>query len=156
MNIYAVFVAAVTTFLIGSIWYHPKVFGNAWMKESGMTHEKAKQANMAKLFGFAFLFSLLIAFIMPTFVIHQIGVLQAAGGNENDLQVIEFLKVHGEKFRDFKHGILHGLFIGIFVALPVLGTNALFEQKSWKYIFINSGYWIVSFALMGGIICAWK
>lgn len=31
----------------------------------------------------------------------------------------------------------------------------MFERKSWKFIFINSGYWIVNLTIMGGIICAW-
>ena len=30
---------------------------------------------------------------------------------------------------------------------------AYFEKKGFKYIAINAGYFIVSFALMGGVIC---
>jgi hypothetical protein len=41
------------------------------------------------------------------------------------------------------------------LVLPVIGTNALFERKSGKYIFINWGYWAVSMTLMGGTICQW-
>lgn len=66
-----------------------------------------------------------------------------------------FMNDYGTAFRTFKHGVLHGVLAGIFIVLPVLGTNALFERKSAKYIFINSGYWIVTLGLMGGIICAW-
>jgi hypothetical protein len=29
----------------------------------------------------------------------------------------------------------------------------LFERRSWKYIFMNAGYWIVSMMLMGAVIC---
>jgi len=39
--------------------------------------------------------------------------------------------------------------------LPVMGVNALFERKGFKYIAINVGFWTVSLALMGGIICQW-
>jgi hypothetical protein len=35
-----------------------------------------------------------------------------------------------------------------------MGTNALFERRSWKYIFMNVGYWALSAAIMGGIISA--
>ena len=49
-----------------------------------MTEEKAKTGNMAKIFGLTFVFAFLIAFMMPTLVIHQIGALQLAGGNEKD------------------------------------------------------------------------
>lgn len=156
MNFLAILVAALSTFALGAIWYNPKVFGTIWMKESGITEEQAKKGNMIKIFVFAFLFAFLIAFLMPTIVIHETGVIQAAGGNENDPLVIEFLKTHAGKFRSFKHGVLHGTILGVFIALPILGTNALFEQRSWKYIFVNAGYWIVSLAIMGGIICTWK
>jgi len=46
--------------------------------------------------------------------------------------------------------------LGIFIVLPVIGINAQYEGKSWKYILINAGYFIVSLALMGGILCAWE
>lgn len=155
MNYLAILVAALSTFVLGAIWYNPKVFGTAWMKEAGLTEEQLKKGNMVKIFGFAFVFAFLIAFLMPTLVNHEIGAIQAAGGDANDPALIEFLKVHGGKFLSFKHGALHGTFIGIFLALPILGTTFLFEQKSWKYIFIHAGYWIVSFAIMGAIICGW-
>ena len=31
-----------------------------------------------------------------------------------------------------------------------------FDQKSWKLLFINAGYWIVTLTIMGAIICGWK
>jgi hypothetical protein len=43
--------------------------------------------------------------------------------------------------------------MGLFFALPVLGTNALFQHKGFKYIVINVGYWIITLALMGAVIC---
>jgi hypothetical protein len=38
--------------------------------------------------------------------------------------------------------------------LPVITVSALFEQRSWKYIAIHAGYWIVCLGLMGGLISA--
>jgi len=52
-------------------------------------------------------------------------------------------------------GVLHGLMTSVFVFLPVIATNALFERKSWKYMLLNFGYWAVSAMIMGGIISAW-
>ena len=63
---------------------------------------------------------------------------------------------HGQEiYMTFKHGAAHGAFLGLFVVLPVLATNATFEMKSAKYIFINVFYWIVSLALMGGALNGW-
>ena len=63
---------------------------------------------------------------------------------------------YGDAFRTFKHGAFHGILAGLFISLPVIATNCLFEQKSFKYAAITSGYWIVVMSIMGGIICAWK
>ena len=153
---YAVLVASLVTLLMGFIWYHPKVFGTIWMKETGMTEEKAKQGNMLKVFGLSIVYSLMFAFWLPNLVIHQTGVLEAAGGNIEDAAFRAFMEVHGDAFRYFRHGALHGFFSGVFLILPVVAINGLFEQKTWKYILVAAGYWIISMTIMGGIICAWK
>ena len=59
----------------------------------------------------------------------------------------------GEASNDtFKHGAFHGGFLGLFVALPLIVQKALFEQRGLKYTLINVGYWVVTLALMGGIL----
>jgi hypothetical protein len=63
---------------------------------------------------------------------------------------------YGNNFRTFKHGALHGFISAFLMVLPVIGTNALFERKGFKYIAINVGFWIINFTIMGGIICAWQ
>lgn len=157
-NFIAIIVAALVPLIVGFIWYNPKVFGNAWMQASGMTEEQIKGGNMAKIFGLSLLFAFLLAFMLPTLVNHQMAAVSLTGGDvENALPSFQaFMDDYGDAFRTFKHGVLHGVLAGIFIALPILGTNALFERKSAKYILINSGYWIVTLGIMGGIICGWK
>ena len=48
INWLAIAAASILPLVTGFIWYNPKVFGTAWMKESGMTMEKAQQMNPAK------------------------------------------------------------------------------------------------------------
>ena len=67
----------------------------------------------------------------------------------------KFVSTYGDRFRTFKHGAFHGILYGVFLILPILGIQAMFEKKSFKYVAINAGYWIVTLALMGGIICEW-
>lgn len=155
-NYLAILVASLVTLLVGFVWYNPKVFGTIWMNEIGMTQEKAQKGNMMKIFGLTILYSFFLAFMLPQIVNHEIGAIQAAGGNATDPSLVEFLKVHHGKFLSFKHGFLHGALAGVFFALPVIAINSLFEQRSWKYIAINAGYWIVSLAIMGAIICGWQ
>lgn len=156
-NWIAVIGAALVTLPVGFIWYSPKVFGTIWMRESGMTEEKAKGSNMAKVFGLAIIFSFILAFMLPTIVIHQVGALQLTGGDPNAAlpSYHAFIADYATHFRTFKHGALHGSILGFMVILPAMAINALFERKSAKYVLINAGYFIVCLAIMGGIICQW-
>ena len=150
-------VASLASLVIGFIWYHPKVFGTAWMKATGMTEEKMKATNPAKTYGLALLCAFFVAFILQFLSIHQTGAFSLIDGNiETALPSYQaFMDDYGTVYRTFKHGAFHGTMAGVFFALPVICTNALFEQKSAKHAFINSGYWIVTCAVMGGIVCAW-
>ena len=141
INWIALVVAAILPLVTGFIWYHPKVLGTAWMKETGMTEEKAKTMNPGKTYGLAVIMAFLLAlFIWP--------MVFLGGAPPDDL--------HGtEAFLTFKHGALHGSMLALFVVLPVFAINSLFEMKSFKYVAINVGYWVVTMALMGGIVNAW-
>ncbi len=156
INFLALLTAALSTLPIGFIWYNPKVFGNIWMKECELSEEKMKGANMALIFGMAVFFALLLALSLNTITIHQSGAISMIGGDIENAKpsFTAFMTDYGSAFRTFKHGALHGFLAGIFIALPILGTNALFERKSARYIIINSGYWTVCFTIMGGIICS--
>jgi hypothetical protein len=144
--------------VIGFLWYNEKTFGTIWMKETGMKKEKAKEANMIKTFGLTTLFSFLISVSLYQIVIHQ-GALHSLVMGDNSEMTQQWLKDamarYGNNFRTFKHGMVHGFMTGLILILPVVGVSSQFEMKSWKYILITAGYWIVSMMLMGGIICQW-
>ncbi len=141
INWIAVAVAAVVPLVVGFIWYNPKVFGIVWMRASGMTEEKAKQMNPGKTYGLAIVF----AFILAVAVWPQVML----GGGPGE--------VHGmAPYLTFKHGAFHGALLGVLIVLPVFATNALFEQKSFKYVAVNVGYWVVTLSIMGGVINAWQ
>lgn len=162
MNIIAVLVAALVPMAMGFIWYNPKVLGNAWMNSAGLTEEKLKGANMALIFGLSFLMSFLLSFFLQVVVIHQFhfsSMLYGQPFTDPNTEIGAMYKTimdqFGSAYRTFKHGALHGTIAGFLLVTPVLTTNALFERKGFKYIAINCGYWIICFALMGGIISAW-
>jgi hypothetical protein len=158
INFYALLAAAFSTLVVGFIWYNPKVFGTIWMKESGMTEEKMKGANMAFIFGMSFIYAFLISTVINAIVIHQNGAISLVGGDPSIAKpsFSAFMADYGTAFRSFKHGVLHGFLAGLFLVLPIMGTTAMYERRSFKYTLIVSGYWIVCFMIMGGIICAWK
>ena len=94
-------------------------------------------------------------------MIHQLGFYSTLAGDPTlqdptsptGMYFADFMAKYGQNFRTFKHGALHGTIAGITIALPIIGTNALFERKGFKYIAINVGYWTITLVLMGGIVC---
>ncbi len=154
-------VAALVPMIVGFIWYHPKVMGTAWMNVAGMTEEKLKSGNMLVIFGISYLMSCLLASSMYGLTIHQFGFQSVLidepgfGKEGSDLYAYfnDFMTKYGKNFRTFKHGALHGFISAIIIAFPVIATNALFERKGWKYTWINTGYWVITFTLMGGLVC---
>jgi len=155
INWIALSLAALSTLVVGFVWYNPKVFGNIWMKESGMTEEKMKGSNMIMIFGLSIIYAFFISFILQMLVIHQFGAIGMVGGDPSIAKpsYAAFMADYGTAFRSFKHGALHGFITGLFLILPVTGVGALYERRSFEYVLISSGYWIVSMTIMGGIIC---
>lgn len=157
MNFMAILVAALTTLAVGMFWYSEVAFGKIWMREAGISKDVEKKPNMLKIFGLTFIFSLMLAFMMQVLVIHQFGALGMVGGDATKAlpSYAAFMADYGGAFRSFKHGALHGCMTGIFLALPLIAINGLFESKSWKYIAVHAGYWIVTLTIMGAIVCGW-
>lgn len=129
LNYFAIFVAALATFLIGGIWYSPLLFSNIWMKENGFTEEELKGANMAKIFGITFILELIIAFNLAAFL-----------GEEQSLS----------------WGIGAGALAGIGWVAASFGVTYLFERKSMKLFLINAGFHVIAFIVMGAILGVWK
>lgn len=164
INFLILLVATLAPLVVGFIWYHPKIFGTVWMQASGMTNDKINSSNMVLIFGLTTVFSFFIAFIMQFMVIHQLSVAALltqqpdfdSPGSEAPLLLEKMKSLYWNSYRTFKHGAFHGTLAGLFLATPIVGVNALFERKGFRYIAINGGYWIISMALMGGIICAFS
>lgn len=151
---------AIIPFIVGAIWYNPKIAGTAWMQAADMTEEKIQQGNMLVIFGVGYLLSCFLCFSMLGMVNHQMGALQLFFGAEGfgqegtPIQNLyeEFVALLGDKHQTAGHGAFHGFFYSIVVALPIIGINALFEQRSAKYIFIHLGYWALTLTAIGAVM----
>jgi hypothetical protein len=152
---------ALIPLIVGFIWYNPKVLGTAWMKSAGLTEESMKGANMALVFGLTYLFSLFLSLAITTLVVHQTHLFSLLEGNPDvgvagsaaNQELMDLVTKYGANFRSYKHGALHGFIACLLIVLPVMGVNALFERKGFKYIAINVGFWAVCMMIMGAIIC---
>jgi hypothetical protein len=126
----AVLAAAVSTFVLGGLWYSPAVFGRAWMSANGFSQADLSKGNTAKIFGLAFLFALVMAANLAAFL--------------------------AEPKTTATWGATAGFLAGFGWVTLGLATIALFERRSAKYVLINGGYMTVSFAIMGLILGAWR
>lgn len=126
LNWLAIMVAAVSTFLIGGIWY--SVFEKPWMAANNSTHEDLKKRKMPLVFGLSFFFSFIMSVNLAMFI-----------GKE-----------------DLVYGTIAGFMTGFGWVAFSIGIISLFENRSFKYVLINGGYMVVSFTLMGAILGAWK
>ena len=162
VNFLILALAAFVPLFIGFIWYGPFLFQNTWIKLSGHTKESLKSTNVVLIYILLYLFSFSLSFFLQFIVIHQTGVyssLLESGANELTSDRLtyfdDFMAKYGSNYRSFKHGVLHGVLVALFLILPILSTQAMLEKKSIKYLAINAGYWIISIALMGGVVCKW-
>src|SRR3989344_6289732 len=83
INYLAVLVAAIAAIVIGSLWYSPILFGNIWMKLSGITKEKMekdkKKGGMTKLYVVQIVASLVMACVLAN-LIALLGLTGVVGG----------------------------------------------------------------------------
>jgi len=124
-----ILIAAIVNVVLGMIWYHPKVFGSAWMACLGLTPEQ-KEAGKKKMWistALAFLAAMVVAYVMNYFGI--------AWGVFDWIGAIEL-----------------GFWCWVGFAAPAMLGMVLWEQKPFKYFAIVSGYWLVSFISIAVIL----
>ncbi len=129
INYLAVLAAALSTFLIGAIWYSPLLFAKPWMAVNGLTEEALKKGNPAVVFGGAFAFALVISLNLAFFL---------------------------GKDATVGFGAFAGFAAGFGWVAMSLGTVYLFERRPMKQLLINAGYNVVAYTVMGVILAAWK
>jgi hypothetical protein len=128
INWLAVIAAAVSSFILGGLWYGP-LFGKAWMRASGVTEEMTAKANMARTFGVSLVLQLVIAAVLAAFI-----------GPE----------------ATFGFAVAAAAAAGLFWVAPAFGVVYLFEQRPFAHWAINAGYQILAFTLMGVILGLWR
>lgn len=127
VNYLAVVVAAVSSLLIGGVWFSPILFAKAWQREAGLTDEQVARGAGKAIAG-AFVLALIISLNLGMFLGPHAGIAWGAGA---------------------------GALAGIGWATASLATVYLFERRSTMLIVIDGGYLAVSYAVMGAIIGVW-
>ena len=126
LNYLAILIAALSTFLIGGVWYGP-LFGKQWMIENGFSADQAAGGSPLIKFGGTFLLAFLSALNLALML----------GANA-----------------DLSFGVFAGLMTGLFFVSTFFGIIYLFERRSLKLFLINAGYITLAFTVMGAILGA--
>lgn len=116
--------AAGANMVLGMLWYAPILFGNEWMKLSGVTYDSAQM--MRFMLGCtiaAFMMAGVMAYFMDRLQINTI-----AGG------------------------ALFGLQAWIGFVASIMLYPVFYENRPWKLFIINGGYILVSMVAMGIIL----
>jgi hypothetical protein len=129
MNYLAIVVAAVSSFLLGGLWYSAALFGNLWNREAGRGEMKKSEGHHpARVFGVSFLFSLIAAFAFARFL-----------GPNPALQ----------------DALVKGAIAGAGMVAASFGINYQFASRSTLLWLIDGGYHTVQFILFGLILGLW-
>ena len=139
INWLAILVAAISAFVVGGIWYSPIMFSKAWMKDNKLSEETVKAGNKAKIFGWAFVLTLIAAANLGMFLADSPAECTGNCAHKTDLTW------------GATAGFLAGIWVFCFVAI-----HGLFEFRSWRLIFINGGYALAALTIMGAIIGIWR
>ncbi|MCK9279377.1 MAG: DUF1761 domain-containing protein [Melioribacteraceae bacterium] len=130
INHIAVFVCAILSLVLGGLWYSPMLFYKGWMSSNKFTDEDLKKVNPVTTYTLTFIFALIMSYNMAFFL--------------------------GDAKTDMTWGATAGFLAGFGWAALIFAVIALFEGRSWKYIFINGGFITLYFTLMGLILGAWR
>jgi hypothetical protein len=130
INYLAVVAAALSTFILGGLWYSPLLFGKAWMRANNFTDTDLQTFSKARMFGWAIIFSLVMSMNLAMFL---------AAPNTNA-----------------SWGMAAGALTGLGWVALAIAIIGLFENRSWGYIAINGGYMTIAFTVMGLILGAWR
>jgi hypothetical protein len=127
INLWAALVAAVSSFLLGGLWYSPLLFGKAWQRETGVG-PKTRQGHPARVFGLSFAFAMLGAVLFGLWL----GPQPTVG-----------------------HAVAAGAMTGFGFIAVSLGINYQFANRSLTLWLIDGGYHSVQFTLFGLILGLW-
>lgn len=125
MNLWAILLAALSSFLLGGLWYSPVLFGRLWTAENG---GPMQSGHPARVFGVSFVFSLVAAAAFAAWV-----------GPSPSLET----------------ALKAGALVGIGFVAASFGINYQFAQRSFRLWLIDGGYHVAQFILFGLVFGLW-
>jgi hypothetical protein len=129
LNYLAIVAAAVAGMVLGAIWYNPAVLGAKWMEAAGLT--APPEGGMAKAYALGFIVALVVAFCLAL--------------------IVDWVK--GESWRC---GVGIAIVCWLGFAITVRADNVIFGGRPIGLFWIDGGYDLLAYIVMGAIIGAWR
>lgn len=127
-NFWAVFTTAIISVVLGALWYSPLMFGPAG------AHLKGADKHSREKSGKTYVLVFIAAVIMNYVVAHVVAYATAL---------------------TFVEGVQTGFWLWLGLVAPVLLAGTLWEGKPWELFLIKGAHYLVSLALVGGILAIW-
>ena len=131
-NWLSICVASLIPYALGLIWYAPKAFQK--IRLDALNGKESQQTNPI----LAFLASYALSFLFSVFMYFSLD--------------------HGHddpNYSHMGHGVYHGFQVWFMVAFLVLAGNGIQEKKPWRYVLVNSAYWLLSMILIASLLAVW-
>ena len=133
LNYLAIIVGIIFNQVFGAAWY--SAWSKPWMAEVGLTQEDMEAMKGTARQWYPYVIAVVSALVF-TFVL---ALLIQGMGAEN---VVD--------------GLILGLLASVGFILMSYATTYSFEGRSLKLFLINSGYPVISYALIGILLAAWQ
>ena len=138
INMLAVLIAVVANFILGFIWYTP-LFGKAWGKEMGFNMDQ-KPPSSALIKGMVFM--VIGNFLMAYVFAHNIAAWNPLSWGQP-----------ASTMSPGQNAFMAAFFTWLGFYFPGELGRVAWEMKSWKLLFINTGYHFLSLLLVAMILC---
>ena len=154
LNYLAFFFIAFIPLGIGYFWHRPS---SPISKYTGVISTNPSELRITQIVTL-FLLSLTLVYGYINLIIHQMGFYELfftdimKGNKESERIVAEFLSQYGNKHRHFGHGVFHGIINTFVFALPFVWISNILDKREGKYVFHHFSYWLVTSAIIGGLI----
>lgn len=131
INYWAVLVVWVIYLAVGAWWYSTAGFAKLWTKYTGIDILKIPQDRATKIIGFVAL-SGLVQVLALAVVLHSLDVSSVL------------------------NGVVAGLVLWFgFTTATTVGVT-LYGKRSWKFLWLNSSYFLVVMTIGSAILSAWR
>ncbi len=131
INYWAVAAVWVLYMIVGAFWYSPAGFAKQWTKYTGIDILKIPQDQATKILGFIVLSALVQALTLGV-VIHSLQITTAV------------------------NGVIAGIVLWLgFTAATSVGVT-LYSKRSWKFLWLNSSYFLVVMTIGSLILAIWR